>query len=214
MFQIIRYNIKDHAKEVQSLLEKYIVPTYLRRMGLTPEERMEYVDFKPVLDPKGAFNKKFEPNSLVAVDNDGKMIGCQTSFYMDTYSYLEDLNKMIEHFAHKQNDCLQSNFKDLLIEAHEYNKVVEKFPGTDRIVFLESTIVDPQWRKQMISTELHKESLNILDDGELVLLEGMMPTRVNVDKDVQKHLRIGFKLHATLFKYDGYGGPILYRPPN
>ena len=45
---------------MQNLLDKYIIPTYMKRMGLKPEQQMEYAKFEPTLDPKGAYHKKLE----------------------------------------------------------------------------------------------------------------------------------------------------------
>lgn len=223
MFKILRYNIKDHAKGMQNLLDKYIVPNYLKRMGLSPENQLAFVDYEPVLDPIAAYDKKLEPHSLVAVDNDGKMIGCQTNFYMDTNSYLEDefkldiqsdsnqLRDIIDSISNKASDT-HKWFEDVSKTAIQLNDIFETY-RTEKFVVMESTVVDMNWRKHDIAFDLHKESLNVLNENELIILEGMVPGFVSLEKTIQRQINIGFRFHSTLFKNDGYAGPIFYRPP-
>ena len=51
MYKIIKYNVKRHAEGMQKLLDKYIIPIYLKRMGLKTEQQLEYAKFESVLDP-------------------------------------------------------------------------------------------------------------------------------------------------------------------
>jgi len=36
--KIIPYNIQEHGEQVQDLVNKYLIPTYLKRMGLHADE--------------------------------------------------------------------------------------------------------------------------------------------------------------------------------
>ena len=62
---------------MQGLVDKYLIPSYISRLGIKPEEREFYAKVKDVLDTQSAFNPKFETNSYVSIDQkSGKIVGC------------------------------------------------------------------------------------------------------------------------------------------
>ena len=61
----IIHKIQNHGKEVQRLVNKYLIPSYISRLGIKPEEREFYAKVEDVLDTQSAFNPKFETNSYV-----------------------------------------------------------------------------------------------------------------------------------------------------
>lgn len=213
MYNIIKYNVKQHGKEMQNLLDKYIIPTYMKRMGLKPEQQMEYAEFESVLDPKSAYHKRLEDHSLVALDNDGKLIGCQTNYFIPLKEALEDIKELKRMLASRTSleDPFTEYCRHRLRIGNEFLQLLRNYPTVEKAFYLESTIVEPSWRGQNISADLHEESLNVAGPEAFVLLEGMMPIEKYLEGVNRRN--IGCMLHTTDFTKDGFACPIFYRPP-
>ena len=215
MYKIIRYNINKHGKQMQNLLDKYIIPTYIKRMGLTPDQQSEYAEFEPVLDPKSAFHKRLKDHSLVAVNGDGKLIGCQTNYFLHKKEVIEEvknLKKMINISSSDEEGLLAEYCRHRLRITNETVQLLRSYPTVSKAFYLESTILIPSWRGQNISAELHSQSLNIVGPEAFVLLEGMMPNE-KYDEGINIRSDIGFIKYYADFTKDGFACPIYYRPP-
>ena len=93
--------------------------------------------------------------------------------------------------------------------------IIDRYPDTDRALYIESSIVDPRWRGKSISKKLHKESLKIAGHKELVIFEGMMPKHFwGISRTTTvNHLKMGFELELVDVTYDDYACPLYFRPP-
>ena len=95
----IIHKIQNHGKEVQTLVDKYLIPSYISRLDIKPEEREFYAKVEDVLDTQSAFNPKFETNSYVSIDQkSGKIVGCILCYIVTRDFYKEnfiDINKKI-----------------------------------------------------------------------------------------------------------------------
>ena len=213
MYKIIKYNIKQHGKQMQNLLDKYIIPTYMKRMGLKPEQQMEYAEFEPALDPKGAYHKRLENHSLVAVDDDGKLIGCQTNFFLQKREILEETKKLEEMVTsrRKLEDLFTEYCRHRLKIENKILQLLSGYPTIEKVFYLESTILEPSWRRQNLSAELHFQSLNVAGPEAFILIEGMMPLKKYLEGINRRD--IGYIMHSVDFTKDGFACPIFYRPP-
>ena len=214
MYKIIRYNVNQHGKQMQNLLDKYIIPTYIKRMGLTPDQQLKYVECEPALDPNGAFDRKLEEHSLVVVDNTS-VIGCQTNYFLSSKMISDEQERFQEIVDCKKYGILHEYCKHRVKMMTEIAKLIVKHPVNEEGAFyIESTIAHPDWRNQNISRNLHSKSVDNAGHKELVIMEGMMPKHLYENsKSWRKPFQIGFKLHSIEFTYDDYACPLWYRPP-
>ena len=219
MYNILRYNVKQHAKGMQNLLDKYIMPIHLKRMNLKPEQRLEYAEFEPILDPRGAYNKKFEDYSLAVVNESGILIGCQTNFIFTKESMLGNI-KALQNVLDRKEDgsMLRQYCQHRLRIWFDFMKIYDKYPNIERVFYLESTIIEPAWRRHGISVDLHRKSLDLVSACELVFLDGRMPTKVwgsdTCKARMEERYEMGFKLHSDEITYDGNVCPLFYKPPS
>eukprot|EP00111_Clytia_hemisphaerica_P001238 TCONS_00003517-protein len=88
--EIVEYNIEKHSREVQKLLDEYLVPTYYKRMGITQDERLKYAEVEDILHPNLAKDSKFEKFSVVVLDESGKVVGLGLSYLVTKQQYLEE----------------------------------------------------------------------------------------------------------------------------
>ena len=189
-------------------------------MGLTNGQRMEYAEMEDILDPKGAYNKKFEPHSLVVVDRDGKVIGCQLSYCV----YRDELFKDMDEFRSAMNDssskinqleersALSMYLKHRLDVGNDIVDLLEKFPNTEKFLYLESSIVEPSWRKQNINAALRQNFL-LASANELVIVEGMMKKEVWDRQPDNEHYEMGTRLYKCYTTYDNYACSVYVKSP-
>ena len=113
MYKIIRYNVKQRGEQVQNLLDRYMIPTYLKRMGLKPEQKLEYLHCEPALDPNDTYDRKLEDYSLVVIENDSNnnVIGCQTNYFLSRTMISEKLKGFQEIIDRKEDDMLHEYCK-------------------------------------------------------------------------------------------------------
>ena len=85
MIKIGRYSIQKHGSDVHNMLMRYIVPTYVKRLGLgneSDEKVAEYSKYESVLDPIGAYDTKFEDTSLVVLNEKEQVQGAMLSYFV------------------------------------------------------------------------------------------------------------------------------------
>ena len=220
MFKIQKYSINEHGESVQHLLDNYMIPIYLKRMGLTTDQRMDYVEMEEILDPKGAYNQKFEPHSLVVCDGDGKVIACQLSYCVNT----DEVLQAMDTFRSTMNDPnskfnqLVEGSKLLMYLRHQLDvgndiiDLLKKFPNTKQFLYLESSIVEPSWRKRNINAALRQNFL-LASVNEMVIVEGMMKKEVWDRQADNEHYEMGTRLYKCYITYDNYACSVYVKPP-
>ena len=68
---------KKHVKEVQLMVDKYLVPTYFKRLNITKDNvTPEIIEFEPVLgvDYLDIMQRLYSKYSLVCEKKDGKKL--------------------------------------------------------------------------------------------------------------------------------------------
>ena len=216
MFKVMRYSIKKHAKGFQSLFNQHMIPLRLKRMGLTPDQQLQYIDIEPVLDPNAAYDKKHEDFSIVFEDNEnGNLIGCQTNYLFPKQMIYEDIKGLQKIVGQNEGGLIHEYCKYRLKMCTDIANIIETYPRIDKVFYMKSTIVDPKWRGKLITSKLHEESLKVAGPKELVILKGRMPKeRWGIStKSTVDHLKMGFEVALVNLTYDDYACPIFVRPP-
>ena len=216
--KVIKYNIQKHGTDVQKLLDKYLVPTYISRMGIKPEERELYAEIEDVLESQSAFNPKFEVGSTVAVDvKSGKIVGCCLC-YLSTKQFFKnnfiDINKNVGS-DNKYPECIRKYTRHRHVVCHDLIRLYDDYK-IDELIYLESTVIHPKYRGAGLNNVLFKNVLMTLGGKYGILCEGMIPTVSQhpsgiVPGDVSES--DGSVLVKSLYSYDGYAIPVWFIPP-
>ena len=212
-----KYNIQKHGKEVQRLVDNYLVPTYISRLGIKPEEREFYATVEDVLDTQSAFNSKFEKHSYVGIDEkSGKVIGCALSYIVTKdfiKEYFIDTNKKIGS-DDRYPESIRKYARHRYVVSHDLIRLFDDHNIKD-MIYYESTIIHPDYRGAALNTEIFKK---VKDGRERygILCEGMVPRSQQhalglVPGDVWNQM--GSELVKCLYSYDGYVIPVWFIPP-
>eukprot|EP00111_Clytia_hemisphaerica_P001235 TCONS_00003513-protein len=220
MYNIVRYQISKHGKEVQNLLDKYMIPVYLKRMGLTAEQQKDHASIEYILDPKGAYNSNLDGLSLVVLDENETVRACQTNYYIDVEKCKRELTEFKQWLASCDIDR-QSKLWGYLEQRNEffddYTKLMDKLTqrmDIARFLCIESTIIDPKWRGRGLASILHKKSAYEVAHNEMAILEGMMPNKYWQRRMEYHKNYCGFTLFSKSVAYDDYACPAWYKLPN
>jgi hypothetical protein len=215
--EIVRYCIQKHGEQVQHLLNEYLIPISLKRMGLRADEVTErHYHVEDVLEPRGAFDIRFEGFSFVAIDGSSRVVGCQLNYFVD--------EKDFDDVFVKHNKILMSDesFRESVRKycQHRYAVSLEIFNiyrrfNVKRLLYLETTCVHPDNRGANLFPLFIQASLDATLEG--VLIEGQWSIKsfmrnnqsLDVIGDILPNGLIALK---RILSYDRYVIPIYFRP--
>ena len=224
MIKIGRYSIQKHGSDVHNMLMRYIVPTYVKRLGLgneSDEKVAEYSKYESVLDPIGAYDTKFEDTSLVVLNEKEQVQGAMLSYFVKINKQEESI-KLFKDFVTEnrrtdQGEDVSTN--DALINyiAHRCDMEISitnlaKRFNVDRLLYIESTIIDPTLRRRGIAETLSVETAH-LGKEELVISEGMVKKEIWEKAGYGTKGYLGFTTLEVQMSYDGLYCPILFTEP-
>uniref|UniRef100_A0A7M5XI32 Uncharacterized protein n=1 Tax=Clytia hemisphaerica TaxID=252671 RepID=A0A7M5XI32_9CNID len=197
-FQIAPYEIQKHAAQVQELYDRYLIPTYLKRLGIGEDERTQYSDIEDVLDVNAAYNEKFEGFSFVVIDSSGQVKGVQLSYMFgkdDCENAFPELNrKVVEENKHKESimKYCQHRYEVCKILYDLYERY-----GFERAIYLESTVLHPDVRGKGINQRLTDHLTSHTD--EVIFVEGQIPVDVYI-----KHYGLNATLIGEMVAHNGF----------
>ena len=237
MVKIARYSIKEHGKKVHNMLMRYIVPAYLKRLGLENESNQivaKYSKYESVLDPMGAYEPKFEDTSLVVLNDKEEVKGTMLSYFVKTTELEESIQLFKDFVATNKASDGDSTRGDqigcgILNSPSMHNNAltnyiahrcemetsihsIAKLFEVDRLLYIESTIVDPELRHRGIAETLSVETAH-LGKEELVISEGMVKKEIWDSAGYANDGYLGFTTLEVQISYDGLYCPILFTEP-
>ena len=82
---------KKHIPDVKELFDKYLVPIYLKRMGITKEEiTNEIIEMEDILDPNVTSDERYQECSVVCVNkSNNKVVACCMNYFLNESEYNE-----------------------------------------------------------------------------------------------------------------------------
>ena len=222
---VIPYNIEKHGEQVQLLLDKYLKPTYLDRMGLRADEVTEKDCLaEDILDSRGVFAKKFEGCSFVVVNKWSRVLGCQLNYYVKKEQF--------------KSDFVDSNFK--IMNDYSYKESVRKYCqhryalcrnwlplfrtfNMRKLLYLETVLFHPDIRglkDNKLMLEIVKRIHAVCDKDCGVLLEMMWPLDKFIKYNPLESSMVvgdvdgdGYVLIERTISYDKFVIPVLFKPP-
>ena len=222
---IVPYNIKKHSTQVKFLIEKYLVPMYLNRMGITEKERSKYLTIEDCLDPESATNPKFENVSYVAIESSGRVVACYMNYFLSEQNLQSDL---IDHpkagmFDHHNPAKLRQFSEHRYEVCHDMVNLYKQY-NQEILFYMETGIVIPEYRRLGITKLLTNKACKRFGQDYGILWEGMK--LVDNDKKCpglqpSDEANLGLHLFGVdgflplkrVLSYDNYVVDVLFRPP-
>ena len=143
-----KYNVVEHSKGVQNLIELYLIPTYLKRLKIKNEDRHKYSHIEDVLDPDRILDPRFEFSSFVTLTSDGEVIACGLNYIVTRSEFQQTWIE--KNRVHANDPTLPKSIRDYCQHiSSSYDgltsKVFDQY-GNDRIIYVESIIFKPEYR--------------------------------------------------------------------
>ena len=163
--RVTNYKIADHAKGAQKLIDRYLIPFYLERMGIKAEDRVKYSHIEDVLDPNRILDPAFEFASYVALNGKGEVVGCYLNYKVTRSRFLKEWLENDKRYASDSN--LPKSVRDYCQHSYSLFDGLERAIfdqyNLDEIIYCESFVTDPKYRGHHLA-DLSKE-MNEKDHG-------------------------------------------------
>lgn len=175
---------KKHIPAVKELFDKYLIPNYLRRMGITKEELTDdIIKFETILDPEVTSEKYYQQYSMVCVDRNlnDKVVGCYMCYPLDEAEYNESLVDSAKRYLLLKNqpESVRSYAK-ALIRSNEGLNIFQEY-NLKKILYIETVIIDATYRgNEIIKNFFHLSRDRALKDNNIsaILSETQIPPEV------------------------------------
>eukprot|EP00111_Clytia_hemisphaerica_P001234 TCONS_00003512-protein len=215
-----KYIIEKHSEQVIELVAKHLLPTYMKRLGITREEqKKDLIEVEAILDPNFAKRKIFEGASYVALDKSDKVVACSLNYFISKEEWLKyfvEPNKSIT-----QNTNYSKHIRKYCQQQYDlYHDVIDltydKY-NLQTILYLEDGVTLPEYRGLRISEWIQKSVYDEFGEKYGMLGEGMIP----LDKIQAGKINPAFRaMHLNGFitvkeavTFDGFLSPVMFRPP-
>uniref|UniRef100_A0A7M5VCW0 Uncharacterized protein n=1 Tax=Clytia hemisphaerica TaxID=252671 RepID=A0A7M5VCW0_9CNID len=215
---IYRYNIKQHAEQVQALIEKYLVPMYYKRLGIKENERSKYIHVEDCLDPKSADNPKFEDVSYVAIDENDRIVGCNMNYFVTKQDFQQNFINFVEQGAQNREnpESLRRFAKHRYEVCHNLVNLFDDY-NLEKLFYIESGIVVPEYRGVKLSLEMTSKACQRFGEEHGILWEGMLQNRLVESGEANSEFNVpgidGFVSLKKILSYDEYLVNVAFRPP-
>lgn len=188
MLEIVRYG-KKHIPSVKKLYDRYLIPQYLRHMGITKDEvTKEIIELEWMLHPDVTAAKYYEPYSVVCIDKsrENKVIGCSMAYTLDEQQYYEGFLEKSKQYLNLKNqpESVRDYAKNLINSYGDLN-LFEKY-NAKKIFYWESVAISPFYRQQNVGSKMIEFSEGLTDkDIKIMLGEMQVPPedwKGNIDR--------------------------------
>ena len=215
-----KYIIEKHSEQVIDLVAKHLLPTYMKRLGITREnQKRKLTDVEAILDPSHLRKNIFEGASYVALDESDKLVACSLNYFTSREEWLKYFvgpNKAIA-----QNTNYGENIRKYCQQQYElYYDVIDltydKY-NLQTILYLEDGVTLPEYRGLRIAQWLQKTVIRDFGEQYGILGEGMVPLyridagKVNPAFDAWR--KNGFITVKKIVTHDKVMVPVWFRPP-
>jgi len=180
---VIRY-IKfeeKHIPEVRELFNTYLVPTLYKRLGITKQQITgDIIELEDVVHPDVVSFEIYRECSLVCVDTDdnSKVVGCQLNYFLDEDRFNACLVEAPKKYLKLSNKSKKTReYAEYLLNVYDGHDLFNRY-NLKRILYLESSVILPEFRGQNIMRNLMKKSADYFTkEGDGVLAESLIPLK-------------------------------------
>eukprot|EP00111_Clytia_hemisphaerica_P001237 TCONS_00003516-protein len=215
-----KYIIEKHSEQVIELLAKHLLPTYMKRLGITREQqKKDLIEVEAILDPGHLKREIFEKASYVALDKSDKVVACSLNYFISKEEWLKyfvEPNKSIT-----QNTNYSKHIRKYCQQQYDlYHDVIDltydKY-NLQTILYLEDGVTLPEYRGLRIAQWLQRTVLGDFGEQYGILGEGMVPMdRINAGKvnpAFNAWRENGFLTVKEIVTHDKVMVPVWFRPP-
>eukprot|EP00111_Clytia_hemisphaerica_P003778 TCONS_00010850-protein len=177
--KVLRYNIQQHSNQVHNLVEKYLIPTYYKRLGISETERSTYMDFEDCLDPGYTQNQKFQDASYIAIEESGRIIACTMNYFVPKQTFQKvfiDSQKSVSE-DNTLPDTVRKYFRHRYDVCHDLMKPLYEDHKLDTVLYLESGIVIPEYRRLKLTNKILSKIYARFGADYGIFCEGMIPNK-------------------------------------
>ena len=144
---ITKYKVAEHYEGAQKLIDRYLMPFYLGRMGVKDEDRAKYLHIEPILNPSRIKDSAFEFASYVALDSNGRVIGCYINYVL-TKPVFQGWGEYDKGFAN--DSSLPKSIRNYCQHAYALfdgleRKIFDQH-NINEVIYCESVITAPEFR--------------------------------------------------------------------
>ena len=165
-----------HKREVQALVERYFIPFSLKHLQTSKAQiTPEMAKLRPILGNDGAA-KFVNKHSFVCENEKRNVIGVNLNSYLNQEEFMFRALYQFESFLQLPTKHPIGWEKYALSKVHLY-KNINIFKETDdsKVLFVEHSVVDPEYRRQSVGQQLLEASSEyVCCDGDLLVGEVMM----------------------------------------
>jgi len=143
----------DHISGVKVLFNKYLIPTYYKRLGIRQGDEGDYAyNVESIINTDMLHDDMYKECSLLAIDSNYVVVGCQMSYFVDKKcfqrTFIDDyrvlmnndgLLKGLQRYAQQTYEIWQG--LDIIFDKYHLKKVF----------YLETSIVEPEYRHNGLS---------------------------------------------------------------
>eukprot|EP00111_Clytia_hemisphaerica_P016809 TCONS_00049855-protein len=211
----------SHIKEVQDLYEEFLIPTYVKRLGLTGlgHPNFHEAEFaEEIVNSDNLNDEKYLGVSVVVYDGD-KMIACSMNYLVDEELFNKEF---VDYNRRLMNDySLKPNLRKYiqhLYEVWQGHNFFSKYE-LEKVLYQETIIVNPKYRHHGLSGFLMNYTKDlcqskcdgVLSDSQipLPLYQKIVERDPNARSPIADALILrsvlsydGFVVSVTLFLYD------------
>ena len=138
---------KIHVPEVKKLFDKYLVPVYLKRMGINKNQvTSEVIQLEELLHPDIVSHERYLESSVVCIDENSsnEVVGFGMGLYLNKNLYRRCFDQLEEYLkVENRPEDLRSYAKSIL-QLHRYRRtdLFDKY-GLKTVLMFESSVVIP-----------------------------------------------------------------------
>jgi len=168
---------EKHIPEVKDLFNKYLLPTYYERLGITKQQITDdIIELEDNVHSNVVSSERFRECSLVCVDENNKVIACQLNHFLDEDGYNSYFIEPPQKYLKLPNKSKETReYAEYILNAYNGHDLFNRY-NINRVFYLESTIVLPEYRGQGITVVFRALSVSYFTkEGDGILSETQIP---------------------------------------
>ena len=180
---------KPDVKKVQSLVNKYLLPSYYKRLQITKDDitpeitELEPVFAKDYVDDVEKYHGKY---SIVCENTDGKLVAALlNSYYTENefqYQSLTRYEKMLQ--KPMEYPGLTKEYIQLIVDLYKHLDLFKRMEAKNVLVLF-SAITKPSYRGKSILVKMVEQAEKTVNKGDILLIEMMRPYKSTISEAIK-----------------------------
>ena len=169
---------KKHVKEVQLMVDKYLVPTYFKRLNISKGDLTpEIIEFEPVFGDYYVeyMQKYYSKYSMVCESNDGKVVSAMLNSYFTKKEFLYFAVTSNEEYLEQPITCqeVKENAQFQVELFKNFHLVLQRLK-VNNVLYSYSAITLPAYRGKRLLQNMLKQVESLLEKGDIIVGDSMV----------------------------------------